>query len=457
MRKPIFTIIAFFLVFAFFPTQIANSQNNTTYPFYTIQPGETIFQIAQNFGVTIDEIININNIQNPDFISPGTQIFIPGLTGISGEITSQVINIGDTFNSIVRKTGVNAKILSKLNRKTSPAEIFAGSSLILPKLDQNFYSSFSLLTEESVIEMAISIDSNPWVPIVLNSLESSFSLVPSEVVFFPSIDEKMATSSISTFLNSVTISPLPLIQGTTAIINVSSKVPVKLSGILNGNQIPFFNINYDYYGLNGIHALANTGMTTFSLNGEFENGHKFSIEQSILLKSGNYANDPPINVKDVTIDPNITNPEDEFVRSLISNVTTEKYWSGKFIDPVDSPICYKSVFGSRRSYNGSDYIYFHTGLDYGVCAPILNIYAAESGKVVFAGELTVRGNAIFIDHGQGVYSGYFHASEIKVNAGEMVEKGKLIGIIGATGRVTGPHLHFEIIINGSKVNPLNQL
>jgi murein DD-endopeptidase MepM/ murein hydrolase activator NlpD len=121
----------------------------------------------------------------------------------------------------------------------------------------------------------------------------------------------------------------------------------------------------------------------------------------------------------------------------------------------DDTIGFMSTFGNRRSYNGSDYTYFHSGLDFGVYLNSLNIYAAEAGVVAYTGNLTVRGNATFIDHGQGIFSGYFHQSEILVNVGDHVEKGQLIGKIGATARVTGPHLHWEMWANGVQVNPVD--
>ena len=452
MNKTLYAIALILILVS--PYQSAIAQDDTAYPFYIIQPGETLYQIALNFGVTVNEIIILNNINNPDFVSPGTQIFIPGLTGINGEVTSQTINIGENFNAILHKTSLNADILVKLNRKTSPTEIYAGSSLILPINNTLYKASLCIKLNQSVFENSLFNDVNPWTLILGNSLESSIVLVPSEIGFYPTEINGSIVSSISPFLNTVTILPLPLVQGNTVVIRVSSKVPVSLRGNLNGFDIHFFqSSNNDYYAMQGIHAFADSGMAPFTLSGSFENGQYFSFQQNVLLKSGNYNQDPPIYVKDETIDPANTKPEDDFVRSLISNITPEKYWSGFFVDPVDAPICYKSVFGNRRSYNGSDYNYFHTGLDYGVCAPSLNIYAAEAGKVVFAGPLTVRGNATFIDHGQGIFSGYFHQSELKVSVGDVVEKGKLIGIIGATGRVTGPHLHFEIWVNGIQVDP----
>jgi murein DD-endopeptidase MepM/ murein hydrolase activator NlpD len=74
--------------------------------------------------------------------------------------------------------------------------------------------------------------------------------------------------------------------------------------------------------------------------------------------------------------------------------------------------------------------------------------------VVFAGPQTVRGNATMIDHGWGVYTAYMHQSEILVSVGEYVEQNQLIGKVGNTGRVEGPHLHFEILVGDVQVDPL---
>jgi murein DD-endopeptidase MepM/ murein hydrolase activator NlpD len=182
------------------------------------------------------------------------------------------------------------------------------------------------------------------------------------------------------------------------------------------------------------------------------------MTQMIRVAAGDYLIDPPIYVDPATIDPEITRPEDAQWNALAAPFSPQKLWEGIFSIPVD-PIfadCWPSQFGSRRSYNDSEYIYFHTGLDF--CGSTGNpIYAPASGIVVFAGPLTVRGNATMIDHGWGIYSAYMHQSEILVNEGERVETGQLIGRVGSTGRVTGPHLHFEVWVGGIQVDPLDWL
>jgi murein DD-endopeptidase MepM/ murein hydrolase activator NlpD len=99
---------------------------------------------------------------------------------------------------------------------------------------------------------------------------------------------------------------------------------------------------------------------------------------------------------------------------------------------------------------------FHTGLDFGG-GDGLPITAPAAGQVVFAGPLTVRGNATIIDHGWGVYSGFWHQSAIQVQVGQMVEQNEVIGLVGGTGRVTGAHLHWELWVNGIQVDPLDWL
>jgi murein DD-endopeptidase MepM/ murein hydrolase activator NlpD len=85
----------------------------------------------------------------------------------------------------------------------------------------------------------------------------------------------------------------------------------------------------------------------------------------------------------------------------------------------------------------------------------LNIYASAPGTVIFAGPLEIKGGFTVIDHGWGIYSGYAHQSEFFVKPGDWVEAGQLIGIIGNTGRSIGPHLHWEIWVNGVPVDPLD--
>lgn len=136
-------------------------------------------------------------------------------------------------------------------------------------------------------------------------------------------------------------------------------------------------------------------------------------------------------------------------------VTPQKYWNGSFRRPNAGPLT--SGFGIRRYYNGvfaNDY--YHRGLDYAGAtgSPVI---AAAAGRVALVGResqgFRIHGNIVGIDHGQGVSTAYLHLSRIDVKEGDMVQAGQVIGTVGATGAVTGAHLHWGLYVNGLAVDP----
>jgi murein DD-endopeptidase MepM/ murein hydrolase activator NlpD len=118
-----------------------------------------------------------------------------------------------------------------------------------------------------------------------------------------------------------------------------------------------------------------------------------------------------------------------------------------FIWPVNGPVV--SPFGMRWGR-------MHTGIDIGVPYGT-PIHAAASGQVIYAGWMDGYGNLVFIDHGRGISTGYAHQSSIAVSNGQSVTQGQVIGYVGCTGHCFGPHLHFEVRVNGSPVDPLGYL
>lgn len=120
-----------------------------------------------------------------------------------------------------------------------------------------------------------------------------------------------------------------------------------------------------------------------------------------------------------------------------------------FMLPANGPL--SSRFGLRRFFNGQPRNP-HAGLDVavGTGAPVK---APAAGIVANTGDYFFNGNTVFIDHGQGLITAYMHLSRIDVRAGQTVKKGEILGAVGATGRVTGPHLHWAVILNNTPVDP----
>jgi murein DD-endopeptidase MepM/ murein hydrolase activator NlpD len=126
-------------------------------------------------------------------------------------------------------------------------------------------------------------------------------------------------------------------------------------------------------------------------------------------------------------------------------------WSNAgFIAPMDSEIT--SAFGSFRTLNQYTQTR-HTGWDFRA-PPGTPVRASADGEVAYAGPLDIRGNYVLLDHGFGVFSGYAHFSEMYVTVGQSVAQGEIIGVSGNTGRSNGPHLHWEISVNGEWIDSL---
>jgi murein DD-endopeptidase MepM/ murein hydrolase activator NlpD len=143
--------------------------------------------------------------------------------------------------------------------------------------------------------------------------------------------------------------------------------------------------------------------------------------------------------------------EQQLLLGAMAPITDAPLWRGGFIVPVEGEV--KRTFGLNRVINGEERSP-HSGED--ISAPSgAPVVAANSGTVALAGDYFFSGKSIILDHGLGVFTMYFHLDEIKVGQGERVEKGVAIGTVGATGRATGPHLHWGARINGARVNPFS--
>ena len=237
-----------------------------------------------------------------------------------------------------------------------------------------------------------------------------------------------------------------------------------ISGSLDGHELNFFSdAPGRFVALQGIHAMADVGVQhfTYPLLILIIMKSKLTIKSLLWLAIFRWI--PRLLVDPSTIDPQATKTENDFVTSIVSRISTKKLWSGVFQSPAYYQE-YTSLFGSRRTYNDDPEITFHGGLDFGG-GETLPIVAPADGIVVFSGFLPIRGNAIFIDHGLGIFSGYFHQSKILVSVGDHVITGQKIGEVGNTGRVgnandypgAGAHLHWEIWVNGVQVDPLDWL
>jgi murein DD-endopeptidase MepM/ murein hydrolase activator NlpD len=165
----------------------------------------------------------------------------------------------------------------------------------------------------------------------------------------------------------------------------------------------------------------------------------------------------------LTVDEAFVNPPPEAMEriaretaelnDLWAHSASTRLWSGPFVRPVLDPA--NSAFGTRSILNGQPRSP-HSGADFN-SATGTPIKSPNAGRVVLAGDRYYTGNTVMIDHGLALFSLFAHLSEIQVKVGDTIAVGDVIGKVGATGRVTGPHLHWSVRLNGARVDPLSLL
>jgi murein DD-endopeptidase MepM/ murein hydrolase activator NlpD len=223
-------------------------------------------------------------------------------------------------------------------------------------------------------------------------------------------------------------------------------------------SVPLVKRGATWRGHIGVDLDTVAGEETAAVTFRYSDGHSRSVREAIGVRAGDYPTTrltvEPRYVELSPADQARANRESEELARIYATLTPEMYWTEPFQSPIPG-IMSGNNFGHRRVFNGQPRAP-HSGADLRA-ATGTPIHAANRGRVVLAKDLFFSGNAVFIDHGLGVYSAYLHLSEIQVATGEMVERGAVIGLAGATGRVTGPHLHWGVRVLDARVNPFELL
>ncbi len=150
------------------------------------------------------------------------------------------------------------------------------------------------------------------------------------------------------------------------------------------------------------------------------------------------------------LEPALNDAETALLKDIYAKNTPQRFWDGPFALPLFGATT--SPFGVYRTYNSS-FSARHTGQDIRANTGT-PVYASATGQVALAERLEIRGNTVILDHGWGVFTAYCHLSDISVRPGQMVEVGQVVGLSGNTGRSTGPHLHWEMAVSGTWIDPM---
>ncbi len=259
-------------------------------------------------------------------------------------------------------------------------------------------------------------------------------------------------------------SDLEVIEGKVFSVRLTSNVPIAaVSGKFQDKDIEFYPIEKskgrEFGALLGVaygsQAKSEKVVATYKIIDAKPDPEKiYEISTNIEIKNGEFPSEK-LAVPPRTIEPNAKDKiriakENEVLKQVYARQTKEKLWAGPMKMPVDNIVT--SQYGSFRLYNNKK-VNAHLGTDLRAAVGV-PIVAPLDGYVVLARSLFYTGNTVILDHGYGMFSIYGHQSRLKVKEGTLVRKGTLLGLSGATGRVSGPHLHWGLNLHGVKVDPL---
>lgn len=429
---------------------------------HVVQRGETLYRIALAYGTSVEAIAQTNSLSDVTNIQVGQRLIIP-----SGPVNASVrtagrhiVQPGETLAYIALRYGTTTEILAALNSVVNPARLYVGQTLDVSQMAPghppliNGYT-VTVAPGETLYHIALRYHASLNAIMRANDLKSPARIFPGQQILIPGPAEAPALQVLPAPLVGLTLAPLPIEVGRSFRVRVASAEPVTISGQFLDRELVFFPEadGRTYTAFYGVYAFTPPGTYPLTLMLTTDDGVSTMFSTELRVADGRYGNET-ITVpesQEALLDPEVNSAEHELIAGVMRGHSPERYFDGVMGLPAAAPVT--SPFGTRRSYNGGAYDRFHTGTDFGG-PPGAPIYAPAAGRVALVDTLNIYGLFTIIDHGQGVFTAYAHQTESYVQVGQQVEAGEVIGTIGNSGRSVGPHLHWELWVNGVETDAI---
>lgn len=413
------------------PSNVSNPSANPSG--YVVQAGDTLYSIATKFNTTVAAIQQTNNIPNPNALAVGQRLIIPGVAAAPRATLTPTIR-GPTPTAAPAKGSAPTAPTKAAVQNSGPETYIVKPGDTLAGIAAQFGVPLAELQR-------------------INNIANVNVLNVGQRLVIPS-----ASGTTVELPEGITIDPPVVQQGKTIVLRVPATDVSEVLGKFDQQQLRFNRLGDLWVALIGISRCANyIGEYPVNLTLRDNFGNPKAVQFNVRVNAGTFP------TEDLTLtpamsallDPAIMNAENVLVAQTVALYSPGQTWSGAFRSPLDvnNPRI-SALFGERRSYNGgAPGLCGHEGQDFAVPGGT-PVYAPAAGVVVIAQLLKVRGNVVFLDHGRGVFSGFYHMSELVAQPGQHVQPGDLLGKVGTTGFSTGDHLHWSMWVNGIYVDPI---
>ena len=474
---------------------LAQDERDSRFTVHVVQRGENLFRIALQYNLFAEQVATANGITDSNSITVGQRLIIPLSTAAWDGRLAHTVSAGETLASIAAAYSRTEADLLALNSLESAEAIYVGQELVIvpgvaepetalttiaatesepdteiealsapaPGIDSGQSLArfgepveaflYTVRSGDTLFEIALRYSQTVDAIARENNLLDPGLLRVGQQLILPGIQLPRLAQDLPETVESFTIDPQVLETGRSVRVELRTNEAASISGQFLGQELRVIARDdaRRHNFMVGVPMFTETAIYPLTLQLQVGESEAATIAANLQVVGGGYGYQTiTINNSDL-LAPAVEEAEIERLTQLMSGFSPDRYWLASLSLPAAAAI--NAVFGTLRSYNGGEYNRYHRGVDF-AGAPGTSVLAAADGKVVMVDRLHIRGNTTIIDHGWGVYTLYAHQRETLVQSGQVVASGQVIGTVGSTGRSTGPHLHWEVWLNGVTVDPL---
>lgn len=439
MKRQIRFVMCCLLVWLAAGQAFAQEQTDAGLTMHVVQRGENLFRIALKYDLFAEQVAQANGMLVTDSLLPGQRLLIPlgraeaSPTPMPTAIAAATPTwVADNPTQLSAAAGAHTFARDGAMPEAYLHTVAAGETLFVIGLQYN-------LTVDTIAQA--------------NNMANPNLLSIGQQLAVPGIELPSLTSALPDDVLAFTVDPLVFKEGQTARIELWTRDAMTIEGtfIEQDLQVITREAGLRHNILVGVPMFTPTAIYPLEFLLADASGQTQPVSANIQIISGGYFR------QSLTINDNellareLEAAEVAQLAEIAATFNPRSAWEASLRLPASANM--NAYFGTLRSYNGSPFDRYHSGVDF-AGATGSAVRATAAGEVVMVERLPIRGNTIMIDHGWGVYSLYAHLNETHAQPGARVEAGEVIGTIGSTGRSTGPHLHWEVWVNGVQVDPL---
>lgn len=358
---------------------------------------------------------------------------------------THLVQPGDTWPALAYRYGVAVDDLQAANPHPNPLrQPTIGDTIPLPagSSPEPRLGQLQRVAAGGLLRLAILQGQNPWQLAAELGLASPYQPLFGQPRFFPG--GQTPPQEFPAGFHSLELSAIPAQPGRAIAYRAQATAGLTTTAQLNALPLLTFTNGQQQVGLGGTGAFYPAGAPELLIVPA--GGPAWS--QPWRFSSGDWDYDRvTLTGAAAAIDQEAIAAERARLFELWSQVSPVPQWQGPFQLPITQYLSVSSNYGARRSYNDGPFSTYHEGVDFSAYGGT-PVSAPAGGTVVLAEQLYVRGGAVIIDHGLGIYSGFYHLSAVLAQPGQQVQAGDIVGEVGTTGLSSGNHLHWDLLVNG---------